>query len=180
MPVRVRAERRRRDLGVEKLIGIVLAALQLGNDHRALRFALRRFVQAVGHALRFDEQERVERVLPRRLEVRRLIEPRVAVPRAPEPLDDTIHLVARDVLGPLEIHVLDPVRHAGPARQFVARPDAVPAPHRHKRSRVKCLREDFEAVVEVGRAHFSHYMGRIRLARALQPTHRTAVIYGGN
>ena len=40
MAVGVRAERGRGDLGVEQLVGIVLAALQLGDDDRALGLAL--------------------------------------------------------------------------------------------------------------------------------------------
>ena len=61
MAIRVRAERRRRDLGVEQLLGIVLATLQLRDDDGPLRLALVRLVQPVRHALGFDEQQRVER-----------------------------------------------------------------------------------------------------------------------
>ena len=40
MPVRVRLERGRGQLLIEQLIGIVFAALQLGDDDRALRLAV--------------------------------------------------------------------------------------------------------------------------------------------
>ena len=52
----------------------------------------------------------------RGLEVGGLVDPGVAVPAAAELLDDALHLVARDVGGALEVHVLDPVRDAGHAR----------------------------------------------------------------
>ena len=93
----MRAERGRGDLGVEQLLGIVLAALQLGDDDRPLGFALGRLVEAVGHPLGFDEEHLVERVAARRLEIGRLVDPGVAVPHAAEPLDDALHLVAGDV-----------------------------------------------------------------------------------
>ena len=69
--------------------------------------------QAVGHPLGLDEQHLVERVAAGRLEIGRLIDPGVSVPHPAEPLDDPLHLFARDVGRPLEIHVLDPVRRAG-------------------------------------------------------------------
>ena len=49
------------------------------------------------HPLGFDEQHPIERVARRGLEIRRLIDPGVAVPAAAELLDDALHLVARDV-----------------------------------------------------------------------------------
>ena len=100
-----------------------------------------RLVEAVGHPLGLDEQHLVERVPAGRLEVCRLVDPRVAVPHPAEPLDDALHLVARDVGRALEVHVLDPVRHAGAAGHFVARADAIPAPHRHERRGVHRVHE---------------------------------------
>ena len=44
MPVRVRLERGRRQFLIEQLIGIVVAALELGDDHGALRLAVVRMV----------------------------------------------------------------------------------------------------------------------------------------
>ena len=44
--------------------------------------------------------------------VRRLIDPGVAVPAAAELLDDALDLIPRNVGRALEVHVLDPVRHA--------------------------------------------------------------------
>ena len=116
----MRLERGGRDFGIEQLVGIVLAALELGDDHRALRLAVGRVVEAGVHALGLDEQHPVERVLRGGLQVRRLVDPGVAVPGAAELLDDALHLLARDVGGALEVHVLDPVRHAGHARALVA------------------------------------------------------------
>ena len=49
------------------------------------------------HPLGLDEQQRVERVRARGLEVGRLVDPGVAVPRPAELLDDPLHLVAGDV-----------------------------------------------------------------------------------
>jgi len=141
-------ERGRVHFDVEQLFGIVLAALQLGNNHAALRLEVRRIIEAAVHAFGLDEQHPVERVLRRRLEVRRLIDPGVAVPAAAELFDDALDLVARDVPGPLEVHVLAPVRHPGQARAFVLRADAVPAPHRRQRRRVHFLNEHFQTVIE--------------------------------
>jgi len=107
--IRVRAKRRGRDLLIEELIGIVLAPLQLRNDHGAFRLAVVRLVEAVRHALGFDEQQLVERVASRSLKVGGLVNPGVAVPHSAETLYQTFHLVTRDVLGALEVHVLDPV-----------------------------------------------------------------------
>ena len=47
MPVGMRAERGRRQLLIEQLIRIVLAALQLRDDHGALGLAVGRIVEAV-------------------------------------------------------------------------------------------------------------------------------------
>ena len=146
--IRMHLEGGGRDFRVEQLFGIVLAALQLRDDHRALGFAVRRIVQAGVHALRLDEQHAVERVFRRRLEVGRLIDPRIAVPGAAELLDDALHLVTRNVLRALEVHVLAPVRHAGHARPFVLRPDAIPAPHRRQWRRMHFPNQDLEPVVE--------------------------------
>ena len=86
----MRLEGRGRELLVEQLIGIVLAALELGDDDGALRLAIVRVIQAAGHPLRLDEQHAIERVARRRLEIRRLIDPGVAVPAAAELLDDAL------------------------------------------------------------------------------------------
>ena len=48
----MRFERRGGDFLIEQLIGIVLPAMELGDDDRALRFAIVGMVQAVGHPLR--------------------------------------------------------------------------------------------------------------------------------
>ena len=58
----MRLERRRGQLLIEQLIGIVLAALQLRDDDRALGLAVVGMVQAVRHALGLDEQHAIERV----------------------------------------------------------------------------------------------------------------------
>ena len=120
----MRLERGRRQLLIEQLIGIVLAALQLRDDDRPLRLAVVGMVEAAGHPLGLDEQHAVERVARRGLEIRRLIDPGVAVPAAAELLDDALHLIARDVGRALEVHVLDPVRDTGQARD--ARPSTRP------------------------------------------------------
>ena len=116
MPIRMRLERGRGQLLIEQLVGIVLAALQLRDDHRALGLAVRGIVQAARHPLGLDEQHAIERVARRRLDVRGLVDPGVAVPVAAELLDDALDLVARDVGRALEVHVLDPVRDAGQSR----------------------------------------------------------------
>jgi hypothetical protein len=117
--VGVHAERAGRQLGVEQLLRIVLAALQLRDDDRALRLAVVRLVEARAHALGLDEQHAVERIAGRGFEVGGLVDPGVAVPGAAEPLDDALHLVTRDVARALEVHVLDPVGDAGEARPLV-------------------------------------------------------------
>ena len=118
---------------------------------RPLRLAVVRVIQTARHALGLDEQHPIERIARRRLEVRRLIDPGVAVPAAAELLDDALDLVARNVGRALEVHVLDPVRDARQAGSFVLRSDLVPAPHRGQRRGVLLENEDLEAVVE-GRA----------------------------
>ena len=149
MTIRVGTEGRRRHFRIQKLIWIILAALQLGDDDGTLGFAVLRLVQAIRHALRFDEEQRVERIVPRRLEIGGLIDPGVAVPAAAKPLDDPLHLVAGDVSGSLEIHVLDPMRHAGVARRFVSGADTVPTPDRHEGTRVELLHQNLQAIVEM-------------------------------
>ena len=149
MPVGVGPERGRRQLRVEDLLGVVVAALQLRNHDRPLRLALLGVEQAVVHPLRLDEQQLVERRAAGGLEIGRLVDPRVAVPHPTEALDDPLHLLAGDVGGPLEIHVLDPVRRTGEPDAFVARADAVPAPHRHERRDVHLLNENGQAVIEL-------------------------------
>ena len=143
------AKRHRRDFLVQQLIGIVLAALELRDDDRALGLTIFRLVEAVGHTLGFDEKQLVERVAPGRFEVGRLIDPGVAVPEAAETLDQSLHLVPRNVPGALEVHVLDPVRGAGTSRALVARAHSIPAPHRHQRRGVNRTDQNLEAVVEV-------------------------------
>ena len=145
--IRMDLERGRGDFGVEQLLGIVLAALQLRDDDRALGLAIRRVVEARVHPLGLDEQHAIERVVRRRLEVGGLVDPGVAVPGAAELLDDALDLVARNVPRALEVHVLAPVRHAGHARAFVLRADAIPAPHRRQRRGVHFANEDLQAVV---------------------------------
>ena len=144
----MRLERRRRQLLVEKLIGIVFAALELRDDHRPLGLAIVRMVKAARHPLGLDEQHAIEGVARGGLEIRGLVDERVAIPAAADLLDDALHLIARDVGRPLEIHVLDPVGHAREARSLVLRPDLVPAPHRRERRGVLFLDDHFQAVIE--------------------------------
>ena len=149
MPVRVRLERGRGQLLVEQLVGIVFAALELGDDHRPLRLAIVGMVEAVGHALGLDEQHAIERVSRGGFEIRRLVDEGVAIPAAAELLDDALHLIARNVGRPLEVHVLDPVGDAGEAGLLVLRSDLVPAPHRRERRRVLFLDDHFQPVIEL-------------------------------
>jgi len=153
MTIGVRLERGRGELLIEQLIGIVLAALQFRDDHGALGLAVVGMVQAARHPFRLDEQHPIERVARRRLEIRRLIDPGVAVPAAAVLLDQPLHLVAGNVLGALEVHVLAPVRDAGDAGMFVLRADAVPAPDRRERRGMFLLDEHFEAVLESRATH---------------------------
>jgi len=153
MTIRVRSERRRNDLGVEQLLGVVLSTLQLRDDHGPLRLALVRLVQAMSHALSFDEQQRVERGCPRGLQIRGLVDPGVAVPHSAESFDDALHLVARDVCGPLEVHVLDPMRDASLPRPLVSRSHAIPTPDGHQRSRVELLYQYLQSIVQKRGTH---------------------------
>jgi hypothetical protein len=102
---------------IEEIVGIILATLQLRDDHGSFGLAVRRIVETVGHALGLDEQHPIERVARSGLDVRRLVKPRVSVPEAAELLNDSFHLVARNIGRALEVHVLDPVgdsRQPGP------------------------------------------------------------------
>src|SRR5262245_51020446 len=129
MTIRMRLECRRRQLLIEELVGIVLTALQFGNDHRALGFAVVGMIEAARHALRFDEQHSIERIASGGLEIRRLIDPGVAVPSSTELLDDALDLIARNVRRAFEVHMLAPVRDTGEAGALVLRPDLVPTPY---------------------------------------------------
>jgi hypothetical protein len=102
MPVRMRVERRGGQLLIEQLIGIVLATLQLRDDDRPLRLAVRRVVDTVRHPLRLDEQHMVERVAGGGLGVGGLVDPGVAVPVAAVLLDDALDLVAGMFVVPLK------------------------------------------------------------------------------
>src|SRR5262245_33174418 len=113
-------------------------------------------VQTVRHPLRLDEQHAIERVARCRLEVRRLIDPGIAVPAPAVLLDDALHLIPRDVRRPFEIHVLDPVGDAGEAGTFVLGPDLVPAPHRRERRGVLFLDKHPQSVVECSCTHPSY------------------------
>ena len=146
--IAVRLEGRRGDLGVEHLLRIVVAAIELREDDRALGLAVVGMIEAARHPLRFDEEHAVERVARGSLEVRGLIDPGVAVPAAAELLYDALHFVAGNVGSPLEVHVLDPVSDAGQARAFVLRSDLVPAPYRGQRGGAHLLDEHREPVVE--------------------------------
>ena len=148
--VRVGLERGRGQLDVEQLLGIVLAAFDLGDDHRALGLALGGLVQAVSHPLGLDEEHAIERVAGGGLEVGRLVDPGIAVPGAAERLDEPLHPVARDVGRALEVHVLDEVRGSRETRPLVLRAHAVPAPHRGDGRRAQLAHEDGEPVVEGG------------------------------
>jgi len=97
------------DLGLKQLIRIVVAALQLRDDDGPLRFAFRRFEEAVRHPFRFDKQHLIQRRAAGGFEVSGLIDPGVAVPHSAKAFDDPLHLLAGNVHGPLEIHVLDPM-----------------------------------------------------------------------
>src|SRR5262249_15189702 len=110
-------------------------------------------IQAVHHALGFDEQHAVEGLARRGLEIRGLIDPGVAVPGAAALLDDALDPIAGNVRRPLEVHVLDPVRDAGQPRGLVLRTDLVPAPDRDERRRMLFLDEYLESAVEGRRAH---------------------------
>ena len=57
---------------------------------------------------------------------------------------------------PLEVHVLDPVRHAGQAGTLVLRADLVPAPHRGERRGVLFLNQHLQPVVERRAARSGH------------------------
>ena len=135
-------------LGVEQLLGVVVPAVELGQDDGALGLAVVGVVEPIGHPLGLDEEHPVERLARGGLEIGGLVDPGVAVPAAAELLDDALDLVARDVGGPLEVHVLHPVGDAGQAPGFVLRANLVPAPHRRERSCVRLLDEHGEPVVE--------------------------------
>ncbi len=152
MTVGMSLERRRVHFHLEHLVRVVLAALELRDDHRALGLDLVGLVQAIRHPLGLDEEHPVERVTRRRLEVGGLVDPGVAVPAPAELLDDALHLLAGDIRRPLEVHVLDPVRDAREARRLVARADLVPAPDGGQRCGMQLLDEDLQPVVEEGRA----------------------------
>jgi hypothetical protein len=168
MTVRMRAKCGRRQLLIEKLVGIVLPALQLGDDHRTLRFAVGRIIEAIRHPLRFDEEHPIEHIACGRLGIRRLIDPRVPVPVPAELLDDPFHAVARNVGRALEVHVLDPVRHARQSGALILRADAVPAPDRRERRGAHFLNEHSQPVVE----HFLVH-ARARIFDRLHHRYRT-------
>jgi hypothetical protein len=140
---------------IEQLIGIVLSPLQLRDDDRAFRLAVRGIVKTVRHPLGFDEEHAIEHIPRRCFRVRGLIDPRIPIPVAAELFDDAFHLVAWDVRRPLEVHVLDPVRHSGEPGAFVLGADPIPAPHRRERRRPYFLNEHAQAVVEQLFVHVS-------------------------
>src|SRR4029077_12758361 len=86
-------------------------------------------------------------------QIRRLMNPGVAVPGAAVLFDDALHLVARNVRRALEIHVLAPVRDTGQAWTLVFRPDVVPAPDRRQRRRMLLLDQHLQTVVEPRGTH---------------------------
>ena len=138
-----------------------------------------RIEEPVGHALGLDEQHAVERVARRGLEVRRLVDPGVAVPASAELLDDALHLVARDVGRALEVHVLDPMRDAGEAGTFVFRSDLVPAPDRCERRGMHLLHEHGETVIEHHFADGEHQRERGYLGGHGSIIRGGAVLAGG-
>ena len=90
-PVRMRAERGRGQLLIEQLVGIVLAALQLRDDDGPLGLAVG--ADRTGScAIRSDSMNSMRSSASRvgGLRVRRLVDPRVAVPAAAELLDDAL------------------------------------------------------------------------------------------
>jgi len=65
------------------------------------------------------------------------------------PLDEALHLIARNVGRALEVHVLDPVGDAGKAGPLVAGADPVPAPDRHERRGVNRADQNLQSIIEV-------------------------------
>ena len=145
----MRAKRHRRHLLIEELVRIVLTALQFGNDDGPLRLAVLGLVEPVRHALGLDEQQLIQCIPPGSFDVGGLVNPCIAVPHAPETLDEPLHLVARDVARALEVHVLDPVRRAGTAGPLIAGADAIPAPDRDEGRGVGFVHEHVQSVLKL-------------------------------
>src|SRR3712207_1801688 len=67
----------------------------------------------------------------------------------PHPRDISKNLTLRDVLGALELHVLDPVGQPGLSWLFVTTANAVPGPKRNDGSGVILLQEYSQSVVQL-------------------------------
>jgi hypothetical protein len=136
-------------LRIQDLLGVVFSALEFGDDDGPLRLALLGIVEAVVHSFRFDEQHLVHGLAAGSLEVRRLIDPGVAIPHPAKPLHNPFHLIPWDVRRPLEIHVLDPMRDTRLTWAFVSRTNSVPTPNRNEWRGVEFPYEHLQPVVQL-------------------------------
>ncbi len=144
--IAVHAEGRRADGLAELKERLILAALPLGDDHRALGFDLLLGEGAVDHAVGLQAQGQVNFIGRHGLEVRRPVHVGEGVPMATLARDGFVQHVGGELGCALELHVLHPVRDAGDAGDFIARADAIPHPVADDRRGVDLLQHHLQAV----------------------------------
>ena len=111
---------------VGSAVGLIVASLPPFFLHRlALVVEILLHDRERSHAVGLEKEPRLELVGRHRLEIERALLVRRAVHRAAVAEDRVEVLAGADVFGPLEHHVLEQVREAGPALPLVARSDVV-------------------------------------------------------
>jgi len=135
---------------VDDAVRAVLDALPalVANDVLLIRkFLLVQAVQQVSHAIGLEPQAEFELIRRERLEVVGPIEARGAVDvAAAGAFDEFPEAIALHVLRPVEHHVLEQVREAGPSGLLVRRSHVVPDVHRNERQTMVFREDDLQPV----------------------------------
>ena len=127
---------------------VVLVALALGDNHRALQLGFLGVEHRVDHPVGLDAQRQIDAIGRQRLEVGREVDPR-------HPVEDTalarhrlVELALRIRRRALEEHVLGPMRDAGGAGPLIAAAHPVPHPETGHRRVVHLAQQHGQPVVQ--------------------------------
>ena len=127
---------------------VVLVALALGDNHRALQLGFVGIEHRVGHPVRLDAQRQIDAIGRQRFEIRREVDPR-------HPVEDTtlarhrlVELALRIRRRALEKHVLGPMRDTRGAGPLVAAAHPVPHPKTGHRRVVHLAQQHSQPVVQ--------------------------------
>ena len=147
--IRMRDVRGREDLLLQRLRRLVLADLKFIPHHRHLRLPVRVAQPKISHPIRFHRHVAVEMFAADVRVVVRAIEPRRRVVNAADPFQQLIDaraFLAIELRRALEHQMLEQVRRARRAGDFVSRSDAIRHHERQRRARVIGLHQHLQPV----------------------------------